>query len=239
MSSSTWQTFAMDSFSDLFIAEYDLIPNQSSMNGVTGILVNTATDYPDLSCIVRLNSDGYIDVYNTNSYLYDQVIAYETGDTFHVQMIIDTPNETYDVYIIKNSESEVLLANDYGFRKSTGVLDSWAIKSETGNHMVQNMSFHTDGLAVNQEIISQNIHLNPTYNNDGIFYLSMPNNDYENVKIQLLDIRGNELEKIALNQNSSTNNFYLTKYSTLPSGVYLIIIKYNNKTIPFKVVKYN
>jgi len=140
-STTSWQNFSIDSQTGSFTLEFDTRPNNDNMDGATGVLNGTAAGYADLACIVRFNPSGYIDVRNGDVYAADVNQAYSAGNNYHVWMEIDIASHTYSVYVTPEGQSEVTLATDYAFRTEQGSvssLDHWAIKCESGSHMVDN-----------------------------------------------------------------------------------------------------
>ncbi|MFW6146343.1 MAG: PKD domain-containing protein [Planctomycetota bacterium] len=143
-SSTTWQTHPLGSTeTGTFTVEFDARPNDTNMDGVTGICLGTATTWGDLACIVRFNTGGTIDVRNGGAYGADATVSYAAGTYYHVRMVINVPSHIYSVYVTPDGGSETTLATDYAFRTeqaSVASLDSWAIQAVTGTHTVANMT---------------------------------------------------------------------------------------------------
>gem|GEM_PF-1032243 len=146
--SDYWQTVTMSEQTGTFTAEFDAEPHENDMDGVTGILLGTASGYNDLACIFRFNPNGQLDVRNGGSYTADSTMNYSAGTVYHVRMEIDVPNDEYSVYVTPEGGSETALAVDYSFRTQqvgVGALDSWALYAESGSHTVSSMSFTASG----------------------------------------------------------------------------------------------
>lgn len=236
-STNIWQTFSMNSFSESFTVEFDLKPNQNNMDGVTGVLRGTANDYSNLSCIVRLNTDGRLDVYDLNTYSFDNVINYQLGDDFHIKMLVDFTNKTYDVVVSKNGESEVILANDYSFRKASSEINAWAIKKEDGSHTVKNMIFYSGVLSVDDAVLDTNFEIFPTLNSNGKFKIRLDNKNLEDLKITLFDLNGRKIETTYFSQSRNLSTFKLNTYPQLDSGIYLILLQNSSKYQLIKIYK--
>lgn len=237
-SASVWQTFNKSEYSQLFTAEFDLKPNRNNIDGVVGIVKGEANSYSDLSCIVRLNTSGNLDAYDSNTYSSGSSISYQVGDTFHIKIQIDFNSQTYDVLVSKNGGAEELLAGNYGFRNPSSSLDSWSIKKEQGSHTISNMVFYNGVLNVDANTIENELLLYPTINNIGRFNLL---NSYpeSSAKIQLISILGKSYEELNIFLKSGITSFKFKKFENLPIGIYFIKIQIDNKIQTIKIVKSN
>jgi hypothetical protein len=118
VSDQDFKKYNMPPHTGRFVAEWDMRANASDMDGVTG-LANAATGcdaYSDLACVVRFNPDGLLDVRNGGAYAFDERIEYNAGDEFHVRLVGDISNRTYDVYITPKNGTTIQLASNYDFR---------------------------------------------------------------------------------------------------------------------------
>ena len=155
-SSTTWQSFGFASQNGTFSVDFNTIPNQNFMNGVTGISDGPADAYPDMACIVRFNPDGYIDARNGGNYDFDANVPYTAGTKYHVTMDINVPAHTYSVDVTPDGGSKVDLAADFSFRtEQSGAtsLDNWALYAVDGSHSVGNIIIET-GTVVNQDPVA-------------------------------------------------------------------------------------
>jgi len=166
---SAWQTFTVSSQSDLFTVEYDAVPNQSNMDGVTGICLGSADAYSDLACIIRFAPSGNIDARDGSSYTADATISYSSSTSYHFRLEINVVSHTYDVYVTPSGQSEATLATGFAFRtdqNSVSSLDSWSIFAYDGSHTVSNMSFSavSNSAPVLTSISNQSVNENGTLN---------------------------------------------------------------------------
>jgi len=147
-STVAWQSFSIAAQTDVFTAEFDMVPHGEMMDGVTGLSLGTAAAYSDLACIVRFDSaTGHIDVRNGSAYAKDIIIPFVVGDSYHVRMEVDIVNHLYDVFLTPEGSGEVQLADDYAFRTeqaSVATLDHWSLKCAWGSHTVSNMTIVSD-----------------------------------------------------------------------------------------------
>jgi len=147
-SSLSWQIFSMTAQTDSFTAEFDLKANTANMDGVFALADNATNPdtYDDLACIVRFNTNGYIDVRNGSAYAKDVTVNYGAGDAFHVRMEINVSTKKYDVFVTPEGGSEVQVASAYNFRtdqSSINVLDCYVVKCEILSYNVKDITFTT------------------------------------------------------------------------------------------------
>lgn len=166
---SAWQTFSESSQTGLFTAEFDAVPNQANMDGVTGICLGSADAYSDLACIVRFNPSGNIDARDGGTYTADASVSYSASTSYHFRLEINVVSRTYDVYVTPSGSSESTLASNFDFRtdqSSATELDSWAIFAYAGSHTVSNMSFsgNSTSAPVLTSISNQSVNENATLN---------------------------------------------------------------------------
>ncbi|MFW6154715.1 MAG: PKD domain-containing protein [Planctomycetota bacterium] len=144
-SSQDWPASALPTQTGTFTCEFDAVPNDNGIDGVTGLSSGPGDWWDELACIVRFNTSGTIDVRNGGSYAADTTLAYSSGTTYHVRMVVDIPNHTYSVYVTPDGQSEVTLATDYAFRSeqaSVTSLDHWTLNAtnSVGTHTVSNLT---------------------------------------------------------------------------------------------------
>ncbi len=231
-----WQSFYAEPFSKNFTVEFDLKPGGDYIDAVTGILSGEANDYPDLSCIVRLNPNGTVDAYDQDHYTSDVNLKYTKGDEFHVKMDIDPVTQTYDVQVTKNKGSEAVLAKNYRFRKHMNQLDSWAIKSETGYQSVNNVVFYSGQLGIDIIDLKKEAVIYPTFNKDGKFFIKPEFVLHQKLQISLYDLNARKIDETVLLEGNS-NYFEFKKYKNLKSGIYYILLTSHETTKAVKIIK--
>ena len=150
-STETWQSQPLDSTqTGEFTVEFDSIPLQDNMNGVTGFAQNMPDEHDDCGCLVRFDDVGVIDVRTGDVYQADNEVFYSVGTNYHFRLEINIPAHTYSVYVTPGTGSEVLLAADYNFRtpqQSATSMSYWGLVAATGNgsHIVDNVEITTGG----------------------------------------------------------------------------------------------
>jgi len=147
-STTAFQNRSFTSQSGTFTANFDMVPHDNLMNGVTGLSDGAASGFMDLACFIRLNETGQIDVRNGKNYEAENIMDYSAGTSYHVRMEVDISNHTYDVFITPAGSAEVNMANDYDFRtqqSSVTSLDNWCVRASGGSHTVSSFDVSTGG----------------------------------------------------------------------------------------------
>ncbi len=135
---------------------FDMKPNGSSINSVTGVSNGAASSYGALAAIVRFNPSGsVIDAYDGSGYKADQTVTYQANGTYRVRMEIDIEAKTYSVFV-----GDVKIANNYAFRTSATRLTHLNVHADSatsGSHTVSNITVEQIGAGpVNGECGSAN-----------------------------------------------------------------------------------
>lgn len=137
-SAGGWQGKTFAAKSGTFTVSFDLKPNGSSVDTVTGLASGVADEFSDLACIVRMNTSGYFDVRNGGGYQANFHEFYTNGRTYHVEMTVNTADHTYSVRV-----NGTMIAANYAFRtEQAGVasLDHFALTAVAGSHLVSGVS---------------------------------------------------------------------------------------------------
>lgn len=146
-STSAWQSFPMASFSGVFTAEYDAIPNTADMDGLTGLSAAAVAQTADLPVAIRFNTEGKIDAFKagavnpytgapTGWYAADKTISYTVGLSYHFRVVVNISAQTYSVYVTPTGGVEQQVAANYGFRTQATSLRYLAIWAMAGSHQV-------------------------------------------------------------------------------------------------------
>ena len=226
-STNIWKSYNVGIYPNIFNVEFDMKASQNNMDGVTGILQGGAVNYSDLSCIVRFNTEGYIDSYDDNIYAADIDVPYTSSDSFHVMMNIDMNTEEYDVYISKNGGDNILLASSFSFRrKGLSMLDTWAIKAEIGSHTITNMKFKNGELSNDvHNLYDISIFPNVFFNRSSFTLQVNQTLNNHNLRLSLITLDGNMLESQNLRIKNSQTSLTFDSLLGQPSGMYLLLIE--------------
>ncbi|MBT0652939.1 fibronectin type III domain-containing protein [Geobacter luticola] len=142
-SSSVWQNQSIPSQNGVFTTSFDLIPNDNNINALTVLSAMPAQDVTNGATMVRFNPTGTIDARNGSIYAADAAIPYTAGNTYHVRMLVNVTNHTYDVYVAPQGGAEICLATGYAFRTeqaSASPLNNLGFVAFTGSHQVLNFA---------------------------------------------------------------------------------------------------
>jgi hypothetical protein len=135
----TDNSFALSSFA----LNFDAVPGQNLQDLVIGLSQGSADSYSDLAAAIRFNPNGQIDARNGASYAAAAKVSYSAGQSYHVRMLIDVTAHTYSVFVTPKGQAEVLLAQNYVFRKeqaSVNTLDNIGMYGDPGTAAVSNIS---------------------------------------------------------------------------------------------------
>jgi hypothetical protein len=125
-----WRNVEVDPMSEAVTVEWRMTPSHSPMNGLVGLSQGEVSYEEDLSCVVRLNTDGYIDVCNGGDYMVDDTLYYTAGTRYDVTADVDVPNGKYSVAVKPQGGDEKVIAVNYDFQASGDPLDHLVINTE-------------------------------------------------------------------------------------------------------------
>ncbi len=114
-----------------FVAEFDAVPSDDSINGGLAFSEHLAGNWPELSTIVRFTPMGKIDVRNGGMYEALADYNYYKGRSYHFNMYVDILNQTYDVTVTGDDHQTVELAKDYAFRVPADTLNYRVVMIDT------------------------------------------------------------------------------------------------------------
>jgi hypothetical protein len=157
-STSAWTNTSFASQTGQFTATFDVTPSQSTMDGVVGFSLNTASAYSSLAVVTRFSTAGVIDVRNAGTYSAAASVPYTAGLTYHFRLLINPATETYSVYVTPPGSSELTLATNYAFRSEQSAvssLNNWSLYSEIGSLSLCNLAISTSSTPVAPTISTQ------------------------------------------------------------------------------------
>jgi hypothetical protein len=139
VSSGTWQNDPFANQTAPFIAHFDMTPNTSHMDGVTGLSLDDALAYSNLAAIVRFNVTGFMDAIDGDNYHADTVVAYSPGITYHYRLLVYPASRVYTIYVTVPGSAETILGSNFRFRSdqsATSQLNYWSLFAEKPSHTV-------------------------------------------------------------------------------------------------------
>ena len=213
-----------------------MTPSHSPMNAVVGLSEGEASYEEDLSCVVRFNTLGYIDVCNGGDYMVDNIVYYDAGTRYDVTAEVDVPNGKYSVAVKPQGGTETVIAANYDFQAGGDPLDHLVINTELDPALGGVADSHIDVTNFGSEVsvdgkdrngipasfrLEQNTP-NPFNPNTAIrFYLPVQSK----VSLQIFDVMGRLVKEFG-SANYGTGEHTLIWDATdmqgiaVPSGVY-------------------
>jgi hypothetical protein len=138
-SSNTRQSKPFPPQSGRFTAVFDVIPEGSGIDGVTGLAASPASDYTHLAAAVRFNAAGHIDARRGGEYAALTPVAYTSGVTYRVRLVVNVPARTYSIHVTPAGGVEQAIGVDFAFRteqQGVRVLTHLASLTTRGTHLV-------------------------------------------------------------------------------------------------------
>jgi hypothetical protein len=113
-------------------------PTQANLDAVLGVSNGAADAFTDLAAIVRFNPLGQIDARDGSAYAALSPFAYQPGELYRVNMLLDLRQHTYTVIV-----DGVTIARDFAFRSEQANVaaldhDSTFIDSSSGGLILCN-----------------------------------------------------------------------------------------------------
>ncbi len=93
-----------------FVIKFDATPT-TSMNGIVGLSLGAATDYPNLAVSVRFNPTGTIDSRNGGVFAALTSIPYVGGQVYHFTLTVNVATHIYS-----SSVNGMAIGTNYAFR---------------------------------------------------------------------------------------------------------------------------
>lgn len=127
------QLFEQGTLTGQFDAYFTLTPTGNLLNSAAGLGSGNASTYANLSCIIRFNNTGKIDVFKGTDagggYAAETDLQYEANNDYNFKVSVDLITQTYSVYLLQNAVSKTLASN-YLFRAKSPFLNTWSIFSD-------------------------------------------------------------------------------------------------------------
>ncbi|WP_367870194.1 hypothetical protein [Luteolibacter sp. Populi] len=132
-----WQNRPIAAQTGSFTISFNMCPAAANIDALTGVSNSTASSFGGVAAVVRFASNGVIDSRNGNAYAAANVLNYQAGVTYRVQMAVNVATRTYSATVTPPGGSAVTIANNYAFRTeqaSVGSLANLAVFSQIGSH---------------------------------------------------------------------------------------------------------
>lgn len=116
-----------------FEANFTVTPTGNLLNSVVGLGNGNAATYANLSCLIRFNNSGKIDVFKGTEtgggYAAEASLTYIANEEYQFKVLVDVKNMLYSVYLITN-DGQVTLADKYLFRSKVNSINTWSVYSD-------------------------------------------------------------------------------------------------------------
>lgn len=111
-----WGSIELPVLNSNFSISFKLSALSENLDGVVALSLGAADTWSDLVAIVRMNTDGFIDVRNGSVYTSESVFPYKALEVYDISMHIDFDRSTYSVYASSGAGAKVVIADNYSFR---------------------------------------------------------------------------------------------------------------------------
>ncbi|MEO9476202.1 MAG: Ig-like domain-containing protein [Cyclobacteriaceae bacterium] len=145
---NTWINTDLGSQSGTVVVEFDVIPYQSNVNSEIGLSDGNASSANDLATMIRFQS-GKIHARDNQGYPSTH-ITYIEDVTYHIKMVADVSNHTYDVFANADGDSPTQIADDNAFHSNSSSITSFdklsgILKSTSSGYQVDICNIVVDG----------------------------------------------------------------------------------------------
>ncbi|WP_221409478.1 Ig-like domain-containing protein [Marinoscillum furvescens] len=145
---NTWTNTDLGSQSGTVVVEFDVIPYQSNVNSEIGVSDGNASSANDVAAMIRFQS-GKIHARDNQGYPSTH-ITYIEDETYHIKMVIDVSNHTYDVYANADGDTPTQIGTDNAFHSNSSSITSFdklaaILKSTSTGYQVDVCNIQVDG----------------------------------------------------------------------------------------------
>ncbi len=140
-----WQNRALPTQTGSFTISFNMRPSAANIDAVTGISTSAASSFGNLAAVVRFASSGVFDARNGDAYAAANVLNYQAGVTYRVQMTINVATRTYSATVTPPGGSAVVIANNFAFRVEQASVTSLAnigASASIGTHITSGILLH-------------------------------------------------------------------------------------------------
>jgi hypothetical protein len=145
-----WQNRSIPAQAGTFTISFNMRPSAANIDALTGLSVASASSFSHLAAVVRFAPSGAFDARNGGSYAAANVLTYQAGVTYRVQMTVNVAARTYSATVTAPNGSPVTIANNYAFRTeqaSVTSLSYLAASASIGTHTTSGIILQGAGSA--------------------------------------------------------------------------------------------
>ena len=135
---ASWANRAISPQTGTFTLSFNMRPSALAIDAMTGVSTSSATGFSSVAAVVRFAPTGVFDARNGSAYQAANVLNYQAGVVYRVQMTVNVTNRTYSATVTPPGQSPVVIASNYAFRSeqaSATSIANVAAFAQTGTHM--------------------------------------------------------------------------------------------------------
>jgi len=149
VSDKNWQNISADTIQDRYLVEFEAMPLDNFMDGLTALSASTGSTASDYAVLVRFNPNGYIDACNdmcdSGTYQAIAEIPYNANTPYHFKIIIDPSIHRFSAYVSESDNLDVSTIGEYYLfrsqQSSISVLNTFGIQGYVGSHQICNIQY--------------------------------------------------------------------------------------------------
>lgn len=111
-----WQVRSIPAQTGTFTISFNVRPSATNIDALTGLSTSTPSAFSHLAAVVRFGPSGVFDARNGGGYAATNVLNYQAGVTYRVQMTVNVTARTYSATVTPPNGAPVTIANNYAFR---------------------------------------------------------------------------------------------------------------------------
>jgi hypothetical protein len=121
-----WQNRTIPAQTGSFTISFNMRPSAANIDALTGLSTSAASSFSNLAAVVRFAPTGVFDARNGGAYAAANVLNYQAGVTYRVQMTVNVANRTYSATVTPPGGAAVVIANNFAFRTEQASVTSLA-----------------------------------------------------------------------------------------------------------------
>jgi hypothetical protein len=158
--SGTWMNSTLPQLeTGTFRLAFDATPSSTGIDGTTGLSSGPASDYPNLTAIVRFNSTGTIDARSGAAYTAASAIPYSAGTTYHFILDVNITAHTYNAYVVVGG-TQLTIGSQLAFRSEQAAvssLNNLGAVTTLGSQAICNIAVSAVAPAITTQPVSQTV----------------------------------------------------------------------------------
>jgi enterochelin esterase-like enzyme len=125
--------------------KFDAVPSTSTLSGTIGLFDDSKYAFPESAILVQFTPEGTIKTSHGSAFLSDKEVKYSAGKTYSFRVAINTPANTYSLFVKPQGEAEIMVGKGYTFRSDQEIVNSWGAAEKSGKGQLQICNFSVEG----------------------------------------------------------------------------------------------